>query len=246
MNNSLCPIIVMHIVSDLTMSGTSDIFICYLTYLSLVIVYIDLFQLSVIHVFFVFCDQMSVCVWYQCMSTIPAVYQHCRLFAARRGSRVLQSLNWQERANVITTLASLLESRSAEIIAANEVDLKKAKTENLSEAMQARLKLTPAKLSDLAAGLRQIAADGRRQLGRVLRRTQMADGMELRQVTVPLGVLLVIFESRPDCLPQVSDGDALRRNGESKLWLFIEYISASVKFVMFGWSVTKRSQSKFS
>ena len=105
---------------------------------------------------------------------------------------------------MITTLASLLESRSAEIIAANEADLKKAKAESLSEAMQARLRLTPAKLSDLAAGLRQIAADGRRQLGRVLRRTQMADGMELRQVTVPLGVLLVIFESRPDCLPQVS------------------------------------------
>ena len=71
--------------------------------------------------------------------------------------------------------------------------------------MLARLKLTPAKLTDLATGLRQIAADGRRQLGRVLRRTQLASGMELRQVTVPLGVLLVIFESRPDCLPQVRD-----------------------------------------
>ena len=130
--------------------------------------------------------------------------------AARRGSRVLQSLSWQERASVITTLASLLESRSAEIIAANEADLTKAKAESLSEAMQARLRLTPGKLSDLAAGLRQIAADGRRQLGRVLRRTQMADGMELRQVTVPLGVLLVIFESRPDCLPQVSSASSER------------------------------------
>lgn len=153
---------------------------------------------------------------------------------ARRGSRTLQSLSWQERASVITTLASLLESRCPEIIAANQIDLKKAKTEQLSEAMQSRLKLTPEKLSDLAAGLRQIAADGRRQLGRVVRRTQLASGMELRQVTVPLGVLLVIFESRPDCLPQVaslaiSTGNGLLLKGGREAKYSNEYLMSLVK-----------------
>ena len=53
------------------------------------------------------------------------------------------------------------------------------------------------------AGLHQIAKDSHGIVGRVTRRTQLATGMELTQLTVPIGVLLVIFESRPDVLPQV-------------------------------------------
>ncbi|XP_037091518.1 delta-1-pyrroline-5-carboxylate synthase-like isoform X2 [Pollicipes pollicipes] len=153
---------------------------------------------------------------------------------ARRGGRTLQSLSWQDRAGVITALAGLLEARCPEILAANDKDLRQAKAERLSEALQARLKLTPEKLAELASGLRQIAADGRRQLGRVLRRTQLAPGMELRQVTVPLGVLLVIFESRPDCLPQVaslaiSTGNGLLLKGGREAKHSNEYLMQLVK-----------------
>ena len=71
--------------------------------------------------------------------------------------------------------------------------------------MIARLLLTPAKLENLAQGLRQIADASHDILGRVIRRTRIAKDLELKQETVPIGVLLVIFESRPDALVQVPD-----------------------------------------
>ncbi|XP_055307359.1 delta-1-pyrroline-5-carboxylate synthase [Sitodiplosis mosellana] len=123
---------------------------------------------------------------------------------ARSGSRTLQSLTPEERASSVNTLADLLITKQSQILEANAKDLEEATKSGLSKPLLSRLSLTPAKLKSLSIGLKQIADSSLQNVGRVLRHTKLADGLDLKQVTVPIGVLLVIFESRPDSLPQVA------------------------------------------
>jgi delta-1-pyrroline-5-carboxylate synthetase len=113
----------------------------------------------------------------------------------------------------VERLADLLLERQDELLAANRRDLKAAEMNGISPALMARLSLSPHKLEDLSSGLRQIANDSEDLLGRVLRRTNVAENLMLEKVTVPIGVLMVIFESRPDCLPQVAALSIATGNG---------------------------------
>lgn len=117
---------------------------------------------------------------------------------------MLQSLTPEERASSVHTLADLLITKQAQILEANAKDLEEAKKNGLAKAMVSRLSLTPSKLKSLSIGLKQIADSSHQNVGRVLRHTKLAEDLVLKQVTVPIGVLLVIFESRPDSLPQVA------------------------------------------
>ncbi|XP_070708158.1 delta-1-pyrroline-5-carboxylate synthase-like [Pempheris klunzingeri] len=138
---------------------------------------------------------------------------------ARNSGRALASLHPDQRSEIICHLAELLTERKEEILAANKLDMDlAANAGHLPAAMLKRLSLSPAKLNSLAIGLRQIAVAAQDSVGRVLRRTRVSHNLELEQITVPIGVLLVIFEARPDCLPQVSalaiaSGNALLLKG---------------------------------
>ncbi|XP_042253174.1 delta-1-pyrroline-5-carboxylate synthase isoform X2 [Thunnus maccoyii] len=147
----------------------------------------------------------------------PTVEQQTEM--ARSTGRTLASLHPDQRSEIICHLAELLTERKEEILAANKMDMDLAvNAGHLPPAMLKRLSLSPAKLNSLAIGLRQIAVAAQDSVGRVLRRTRVAHNLELEQITVPIGVLLVIFEARPDCLPQVSalaiaSGNALLLKG---------------------------------
>ena len=78
--------------------------------------------------------------------------------------------------------------------------------------MAARLVFTPKKLKGVADGLRALASQPD-PLGRMRRHVEIANGLTLLQETVPIGVLLVIFESRPDVLPQVAGLSIASGNG---------------------------------
>ena len=122
---------------------------------------------------------------------------------ARAGSRQLQALQSAEREAILLHMANALESRQAEILAVNTEDVTAAEKSGITGPSLKRLKLTPEKLRTLVEGIRSIAAQDE-PIGELLTRTELADGLVLEKLTSPIGVLLIIFESRPDCLPQIA------------------------------------------
>ncbi len=111
-----------------------------------------------------------------------------------------RSLPSADRDAALMRLADALLDHSDSILEANRRD--REENPDLSPSLAARLELSEAKLATLAEGIRSIAK-APDPLGRSLRATELSDGLVLRQVSSPIGVLLVIFESRPDVLPQV-------------------------------------------
>ena len=114
----------------------------------------------------------------------------------------------EQRREALLAMAAALDERRELILEANRADRAAAETAQLSPALMARLKLDSAKLDGAIAGLRQLAALsdplGQRQLHRAL-----DQGLVLERITVPLGVVGVIFEARPDAVMQIA-GLAIR------------------------------------
>ncbi|HWL35465.1 MAG TPA: glutamate-5-semialdehyde dehydrogenase [Frankiaceae bacterium] len=104
-------------------------------------------------------------------------------------------LSRAEKDAALLAMASALEAATEEIVRANDADL--ARGAALSEALRDRLRLTPSRVSAMADGLRALAALPD-PVGEVVRGSTLPNGLELRQVRVPLGVVGIIYEARPN------------------------------------------------
>ena len=135
-----------------------------------------------------------------------------RAAAVRRHAMALGQLPDGQRQAAVRAMAEALEAARQEILAANQADLEAAAAEGLAAALVARLKLDGPKLDGAIAGVRQVAelADpvGRRQL-----HTELDRGLVLERITVPLGVVGVIFEARPDAVMQIASLAVRSGNG---------------------------------
>jgi glutamate-5-semialdehyde dehydrogenase len=116
---------------------------------------------------------------------------------ARVAARALALLNTSAKDEWLRSAAGALESRISEMLAANEQDLAEAPNHGLTAAQIDRLRLTPARIKTAAEGLRQVAALPD-PVGRVLEGGVRPNGLRVTKIGVPLGVILFLYESRPN------------------------------------------------
>ena len=116
---------------------------------------------------------------------------------ARKASRSLSTATGAERKAALEAIAQAIESRSAEILAANEIDMNNARAEGMHPQMQDRLLLTADRIKGIAGGARQVAALPD-PLGQILRKSTLPNGLELEQISVPFGVIGMVYEARPN------------------------------------------------
>jgi glutamate-5-semialdehyde dehydrogenase len=117
--------------------------------------------------------------------------------AARRASRRLGLLSRADKDAALRAMADALDLASPEIIAANTEDIARGRAEGLAEGLIDRLRLDQARVGAVAEALREIAALPD-PIGEVVRGSTLANGLQIRQVRVPMGVVGMIYEARPN------------------------------------------------
>ena len=116
---------------------------------------------------------------------------------AKEASAIVSQLSGAEKTKILNEMADEIEKYSPEIEKENKKDLEYAKNNNLSSALIDRLLLNPKRISAMATSLREIASL-REPVGRVLDGWINDIGLKIEKVSVPIGVIGVIYESRPN------------------------------------------------
>jgi glutamate-5-semialdehyde dehydrogenase len=151
-------------------------------------------------------------------TTAQSVADICR--AAKRASRALAQLDTGTKDRALQAIADAIDARGDEILAANARDVEAA-PDDLSAALRDRMRLDEARVAAMAEGVRTIAAL-RDPVGEVIDGFRLPNGLDVRKVRVPLGVVAVVYEARPnvtiDCTAlTVKSGNAIVLRGSSQV-----------------------------
>ncbi|MDP9183192.1 MAG: glutamate-5-semialdehyde dehydrogenase [Actinomycetota bacterium] len=161
------------------------------------------------------------------------VLEACR--RARTAAAGLAPLPRTVKDAALLAMADALEEHTAAILAANAEDVGAGRAAGTSEALLDRLALTPARVSAMAEGLRHVATLPD-PVGEVVRGSTLANGLELRQVRVPLGVVGIVYEARPNVTADaaglcVKSGNAVLLRGSSSAYrsnsVIVDVLSAA-------------------
>jgi glutamate-5-semialdehyde dehydrogenase len=150
-------------------------------------------------------------------TTAPTTSDVC--LAARDAARVLATLGSEAKDAALEAMAAALEERSAEILEANARDMEAGQAAGLSASLLDRLNLDDGRLAGIAADVRSIAALPD-PVGETIEGWQLENGLDIRRVRVPLGVVAVVYEARPnvtiDCSALcLKSGNAIVLRGSS-------------------------------
>src|SRR5579859_7806095 len=117
--------------------------------------------------------------------------------AAKRASRTLQALPTGIKNEALERIADALADRADEVLEANAADLEEARAGDYSGAFLDKLRLDSARVAAMVAGIRQIVALPD-PVGEVIEGFRLPNGLDVRKVRVPLGVIGLIYEARPN------------------------------------------------
>jgi len=139
---------------------------------------------------------------------------------ARKASRQMMALDAKTKEKALNNIAAALLENEPAILAANQADLDRSTREGLAAPLLKRLKFDLSKIQDVVAGINSLI-DLAEPVGQTLMMTELEPGLDLYRVSSPIGVIGVIFESRPDALVQIStlclkSGNAVLLKGGSE------------------------------
>ena len=139
---------------------------------------------------------------------------------AKKASNLMAALTGEAKNMALHNIAGALKKYMPDLIAANRTDLERSEKQNLSPPLLKRLKFDESKIEEACSGLKSLIGMND-PVGVTLRAVELDEGLELYKVSCPIGVIGVIFESRPDALVQISalclkSGNAVLLKGGSE------------------------------